>query len=94
MTDFPGRPDHNDFWLMAECVQDLDAAADDGIAMERIIGKIDMDSLLYMATQRAMRGRGLHPETAMAASWVDGFTAGINFQKRRARQNPLFKPQG
>lgn len=27
MTDFPDRPDSDDFWLMAEVVQDLDAAA-------------------------------------------------------------------
>jgi hypothetical protein len=88
---FPNRPDHPDFWLMAECVQDVDAAADDGIAMERIIGKVDMNSLAYMASQRALRlGRGVDPRVtaAIGAGWLDGFMAGVNFQKRRGLQNP------
>jgi hypothetical protein len=87
---FPNRPDHPDFWLMAECVQDVDAAADDGLAMERIVGKVDMHSLAYMASQRVLRiaGRitGLasgERKAALGATWIDGFMAGVNFQKRR-----------
>ena len=86
MTDFPNRPDHPDFWLMAECVQDVDAAADDGIAMERIIGNVDIHSLAYMASQRALRmDASVVPVVAVsiAAGWVDGFLAGVNFQKRK-----------
>lgn len=87
MADFQNRPDHPDFWLMSECVLELDAAADDGVAMERIVGKIDMKSLAYMASQRALRGTGLvkfSPVAALGGSWVDGFMAGVNFQKRRS----------
>ena len=78
------RPDHDDFWLLAEVVQDLDAAADDGIAIERIIGQIDLDSLAYTAYQRVMRAAQVpsSPET-LGATWVDGFMAGVNFQKRK-----------
>lgn len=83
------RPDHPDFWLMAECVQDVDAAADDGVAIERIIGKVDMKSLAYMASQRALRmGTATrHPTAAVGAGWIDGFMAGVNFQKRKSSQN-------
>jgi len=94
MSSFPNRPDHPDFWLMAECVQDVDTAADDGLAMERIIGKVDMKSLAYMASQRALRMKvaqspvGFPMQTAaIGAGWIDGFMAGVNFQKRRSSQN-------
>ena len=74
------RPQHDDFWLMAAIVQDLDAAADDGIAMERIIGAIDGESLAYVANQRALRmGGGI----LTGAAWLDGFIAGANFNKRK-----------
>ncbi len=92
MTDFPDRPDHPDFWLMAECVQDVDEAADDGIALERIIGNVDINSLVYMASQRALRIKvpgGLTLAHA-AGGWIDGFTAGINFQKRRSTFSSTF----
>jgi hypothetical protein len=94
MSDFPNRPDHPDFWLMAECVQDVDAAADDGIALERIIGKVDMESLAYVASLRALRMKFRPGDpragttAAIGAVWIDGFIAGVNFQKRRSLQNP------
>ena len=81
------RPDHDDFWLMSEVVLDLDAAADDKIAMERIIGGIDLASLAYMSTGRVVHGLGMvkaNPVAAMGGCWIDGFMAGLNFQKRRA----------
>ncbi len=92
MSSFPRRPDHDDFWLMAAIIQDLDAAADDGVALERIAGDIDLDSLLYMAEQRALRGaqaalggrRDADLETWLAGAWVDAFKAGMEFQKRRS----------
>ncbi len=88
------RPDHDDFWLMAEVVQDLDAAADDGVAMERIIGKIDIESLAYVASQRISRMPGwgtpeplrVQQAAALGGAWVDGFMAGINFNKRRTER--------
>jgi hypothetical protein len=79
------RPDHDDFWLLAEVVQDLDAAADDGTAMETIIGKIDLESLAYVASQRILRLPGMTKVQAatLGGSWIDGFMAGVNFNKRR-----------
>lgn len=85
--NFPNRPDHPDFWLMAEIVQDLDAAADDRIALERILGPVDAASLAYMAEQRGLRAAMFlsrdRMNLAMAAAWVDAFKAGMEFQKRR-----------
>jgi hypothetical protein len=84
------RPDHDDFWLMAEVLQDLDAAADDSVDMDRIIGNIDMESLAYVAHQRALRVQGSWPTITLATiggTWVDGFIAGRNFQKRQAKKD-------
>ena len=55
MTSFPGRPEHDDFWLMAEVLQDLNNAGDDGVPVAKIVSDIDLDSLVYMAEQRALR---------------------------------------
>jgi hypothetical protein len=83
------RPDHDDFWLMAEVVQDLDSAADDGTAMERIIGRIDLESLAYVASQRILRipGATLADAATLGAQWIDGFMAGVNFNKRKTERN-------
>lgn len=82
------RPDHDDFWLMAEVVQDLDSAADDGTAMERIIGQIDLESLAYVASQRILRIPGATAAQAatLGAQWIDGFMTGVNFNKRRTER--------
>ena len=76
------RPDHDDFWLMAEVVQDLDDAATD-VGIERTI-PVDIESLSYMAIQRGLRVTDKTTIEPFAVAWIDGFTAGLNFQKRRA----------
>jgi hypothetical protein len=82
------RPDHDDFWLLAEVVQDLDAAAEDGTTMEKIIGKIDLESLAYVASQRILRLPGMTKVQAasLGGAWIDGFMAGVNFNKRRTAE--------
>lgn len=88
MTDpnFPDRPDHPDFWLMAEVVQDLDNAADDGLSADRIVADLDMTSVAYMAEQRALRAQagGMVP----AALWFDAFVMGVMFQRRKSSKTP------
>ena len=82
------RPDHPDFWLIAEVVQDLDAAAED-VGMNRTID-VDSDSLVYAAWQRALRMRSIvtqKEEHKTAAAWIDGFAAGFNFQRRRNKKD-------
>lgn len=94
MTTFPDRPDHDDFWLMAEIVQDLNTAGDDGVDLPRIVSDIDAPSLAYMSIQRALRAqsvlRSLNPvpdlEIFLSGLWIEGFKAGVEFQKRRGRR--------
>lgn len=86
-TDFTGRPDHPDFWLLSEIVQDLDAASDD-VDIDRLIAPtIDPESLVYVAIQRILRAmmavKGYIDPDMLAALWVDAFTAGALYQKRK-----------
>ena len=92
------RPEHDDFWLLCEVVQDFDAASDDGFGIGRL-AKTDESSLIYMALQRALRidpavifnrpGDTALPAQARmtaiaAAAWIDGFVAGQNYGKRKS----------
>lgn len=80
------RPDTDDFWLMAEIAQDLDAAAKDGVALERIMGGVDTDSLMYVSTQRTMRASGAPAWAAVGGAWIDGFAIGMNYARRKQRR--------
>lgn len=94
VTSFPDRPDHDDFWLMAEIVQDLNTAGDDGVDLSRIVSDIDAASLVYMAVQRTRRSQdvltSMNPvpdlEVFLSGLWIEGFKAGVEFQKRRGRR--------
>lgn len=91
MTDpqFPDRPDHADFWALAAVLQDFDSAADDGTSFARLASPvIDPESLVYMASQRAMRAAELTDGVQLKAAWMDGFMAGALFQKRRGTVDP------
>ena len=79
------RPDSDDFWLMAAIAQDLDAAADDNLALDRIMGGVDTDALMYVSTQRAMRLPNASEalRLAMGGAWIDGFAIGMNFARRQ-----------
>lgn len=83
MNDFPNRPTHPDYWLMAEVVQDLDAAAEDGMSADRIVGDLDMASVAYMASQRVLRAQNLLKGSAMAPLWFDAFVIGVMYQRRK-----------
>lgn len=86
------RPRHDDFWLLAEVVQDLDTAAVDGLTIERI-SDVDVESIAYVAIERgkriaAIEHGSLSPCAAAilaGGAWIDGFVTGVNFQKRRAQ---------
>lgn len=90
MTDFPNRPDHPDFWLMAEVVQDLDAAADDGMSADRIVSDLDMASVAYMASQRGLRAYQLPIDgwtTKLSAAWLEAFVMGVMYQRRKDQKS-------
>lgn len=91
MTDprFPLRPEHNDLWLMSQALIDTDAQADTGQPIDDIVGRyVDLESLAYMAEQRALRALGPGaPEklsTLLAATWMDAFLAGVQFQNLKS----------
>ena len=51
--EFPGRPDHPDFWLLSQTVLDLDAQVNSGQPVTEIVGRhIDPESVICMASQR------------------------------------------
>lgn len=94
---FPGRPDHPDFWLISEAVQDFDSAADDNAGFDRLVRPIvDIPSLTYTAEQRAARALGagarnplfrVTPELMrLQATWIDGFVAGARFRQLKDRK--------
>ena len=85
--DFPGRPDHPDFWLLSQAVLDQDGQADVGQPVDDILARrIDPDSAVYMAMQRALR---IDPasQPQLAAAWIDGLLIGMAFQYLKAAQD-------
>lgn len=52
---FPGQPDHPDFWKLSERILAFDSDPD--AALER--ATFDIESLQYLALQRAMRVFGV-----------------------------------
>jgi hypothetical protein len=82
------RPDHPDFWKLSNVVIQIDAMAEQHQGFAEIVGAvIDIDSVTYMAEQRAIRAMGPNASPAtmslIGATWIDGFMAGINYQKER-----------
>lgn len=104
MTGFPKRPDHPDFWLLAEVVQDADAVRDNKTQPfeDQTGAMVDLESLRYMAEQRALRGQTLIQQLRflrnltrqqqdmltmwVSATWMDGFYTGVRYQVRKERQ--------
>ena len=85
---FPDRPTHPDFARLSAAVLVNDARADAGEDVPAIF-EADGDSLVYMVEQRMHTafGFGVHmiPEgmqTMMQALFIDGFTVGIQFERR------------
>lgn len=82
---FPNRPQHPDFWALAQAVQSLDGYADSGMSFEEVVAtaKLDYDSLYYMAQQRSLRAEKLFTHSPaplsakLTAQWIDGFMAGL-----------------
>jgi hypothetical protein len=94
------RPDHPDFWRMSEIILQLDGRLEDAktdedrerIFLEVVREHCDVDSLMYMGVQRAMRvikaQTGLdvieHFETMgwLVTVYVESFIAGMEYQRR------------
>jgi hypothetical protein len=82
--DFPDRPQHPDFHRLMGVVAYLDGEATEGGRDSlQVAGEVvDVDSLVYMALQRARRAAALTglPEQVLAAVYLDGFVAGARFE--------------
>lgn len=75
---FPDRPNHPDFWRMVDGVLRLDGESDEHTFTEIVSPIVDVDSVLYLATQRVLRGRG---DGSIAPVWIDGFLVGVLYQQ-------------
>lgn len=92
--EFPGRPEHEDFRKLVDIVLAHDGKTEDkDLDFEKFLaGYIDPPSITHMANQRAMRilaHIGKNPQlnaqlvSAMASVFLDAFTLGVEWQKRR-----------
>lgn len=88
--DFPNRPQHQDFARLSAAAVGITAAVDemDDFDPSKLL-EIDKDSLVYIAQQRADRAVDalgmlilLSPQTALGTAWLDGFSIGVEYQKR------------
>jgi hypothetical protein len=85
---FPNRPQHPDYWRLADVLNYLDGeTTEGGKGLPEIVeGVIDLNSLTYAAGMRSLKARQLldlprGSEAALASMFVNGFLAGIRFEK-------------
>lgn len=88
---FPGRPNHADFWRMSESVlkQDAKFSESNGDSFETVMAQIvDVESVIYMAEQRSeflIAKTGVpHSQVLkglLMSVYLDAFTTGVNFQQ-------------
>lgn len=89
--EFPDRPDHPDFRLIAEIVQDIDAQAELGVDIATLT-EADLPSVVYLADNRLFILSGktgwyqsMSPtlRLKLIGFYLDAFTIGVSFGKRR-----------
>lgn len=99
MTDFPNRPDHEDFWTLASIVQKLDVGLDPNLTdddkesawLQRMseVG-VDVPSAVYMATQRGYRVSGnpldMVLNAKLASAWLEGLAAGVLLERGKSHE--------
>ena len=98
----PTRPEHDDFWLLSEVILDSDTQATTESLLDAVRDYVDLQSLTYMAQQRAIRALGIsdideltssrEEVVTLAAAWMDAFVLGVRFE--RERNNPTSKSFG
>lgn len=86
---YPGRPTHPDFWVLSQVIRDQDKRAEGhAVPFEELISQVvDVHSVVYMASQRAMRARHLLStgpiEARLMSLWLDAFMAGVAFAEKK-----------
>lgn len=103
LGDGSNRPSHPDFWKLSDVCLKLDSGLDpsnpdEEAKQEQFLTRlkeigVDVDSLVYTATQRAFRALGVKtqqdlaiklPQAMMLTSiWIDAFAAGVFFERER-----------
>lgn len=98
----PQRPDHPDYWRMAEILQQMDANVTEAIGGDptayddEVKKTVDYETISYVAIQRGMRILGIktrgelmtHAPEVMrfAAIYIEAFIVGARFQDRGGKQ--------
>lgn len=89
LTDpkYPDRPQHPDFWHLSEIVLEMDGKfqeeGDKTDIEEYVAEEIDLDSLMYMGLQRALRIQGMETGMhAMATLYIEAFLVGRRYERR------------
>lgn len=87
------RPDHDDFWTLSAIIIDSDEIATKESLRAAIGELVDLDSLAYMAEQRALRSLRIQDEeefcrnkeaiAILASIWMDAFITGVRFEKKK-----------
>lgn len=97
-NEYPHRPNHPDFWRLANLVLQADGRAEEDPARaEKMVADIvDPDTLSYMALQRAMRLVGAetreqvdankHEVMRLAAIYFDAFILGARFEASKKKK--------
>lgn len=87
---FPNRPQHPDFWRIADVLNQLDGESLEGgkDLPEIVVGMVDLESLIYSASNRAIKQielLGLPNDTrmraALTATFLNAFLAGVQFER-------------
>lgn len=87
----PGRPSHPDFWRLVEVVQQFDIRMDAERNQRRraelfdhtVNEQVDLESITYMAMQRALRiATDPRDQAMLAAMYVEAFLVGATFKER------------
>lgn len=84
--DFPGRPQHPDFWLLSEAALWVDGKSTDTSVVEIVNEYNDCESVVYMARQRLAKMQGIRPDQVqpqLIAVYMDAITIGARAQQRR-----------
>lgn len=84
-NEFPNRPNHPDFWALSNIIIQNDNLAElSPLQVEQIIGEvIDINSLVYLASQRITRTKGQEATALQVAYFTDAFLIGYKFALSR-----------
>jgi hypothetical protein len=81
---FPDRPQHPDFWTLSRIINELDDLAETkGWLVATSTVPVDIESMVYMARQRAAMAldllKGSDDTERMGLLWMDAFILGVRY---------------